>query len=411
MLLVNFRYAVLLALVVIFLLTGCGDQTAKPSESLNSATNDTPIEHALKHLNPKYVCPMHPQIVRDEEGSCPICGMDLVKKHLDTGDSDAAPVVTLNSAVVQNMGLRTVKVRRSTLWKYIQTPGRIAFDETNMAHIHPRAAGWVEKLHFQAEGESIKKGQTVLEIYAPDMLAAQVDFLIALDSSRIAREKARNRLRLLDVPENVIEKIQNKKETRNNIPIVAPQSGIISQLMIREGMYVKPENEIMTIADLSKVWVQVDVFEHQIAWVEPGLGAEMRIAAYPGKIWQGTVEYIYPDLDELTRTLRVRLSFDNPDLLLKPNMLSEVVIFGGPKHDLVNVPRDALIETGTREAVVKALGDGRFQPIDVVTGMKQGGYVEIVSGLKEGDDIVISGQFLIDSESNLQASFRRMSEK
>jgi len=397
--------------LIILSLFGCSDNPEMPSESLESTLDDSAMEHAIKHQDSKYVCPMHAQIVRDEEGSCPICGMDLVEKNIGSAIvDDSQPIVSISGAVIQNMGVRTVKVRKSTLWKYIRTPGRIDFDETRMTHIHPRAAGWVEKLHVQAEGDPVKKGRPVLEIYAPDTLAAQVDFLIALNTSKIAKEKSRNRLRLLNVPEYVIKQIEKKKETRNAIPIIAPDTGIVSRLMIREGMYVKPEDEIMTIADLSKVWVQVDVFEHQIAWVEKDLTAEMRLAAYPGKIWNGTVQYIYPDVDKMTRTLRVRLAFDNPDLLLKPNMLAEVVIFSGPKHDLINVPRDALIETGTREAVVKALGNGRFQPIDVITGMKQGGHVEIVSGLKEGDEVVVSGQFLIDSESNLQASFRRMSE-
>jgi Cu(I)/Ag(I) efflux system membrane fusion protein len=178
--------------------------------------------------------------------------------------------------------------------------------------------------------------------------------------------------------------------------------------MAREGMYVTPGSEMFTIADLTDVWVMVDVFEHQLAWVAPGKEAEIRVPAYPGRTWEGVVDYLYPDLDPKTRTLRVRLVFPNPQRDLKPNMFADVAIDGGSKKDVLKIPREALIVTGERQSVVKALGEGRFQPVDVVTGMQTGGQVEILSGLDEGDEIVVSGQFLIDSESSLQASFRRM---
>jgi Cu(I)/Ag(I) efflux system membrane fusion protein len=175
-------------------------------------------------------------------------------------------------------------------------------------------------------------------------------------------------------------------------------------------MYVGKSTEMFTVADLSQVWVMVDVFEHQIAWIRPGLDAEISVPAHPGKKWKGAVDYLYPDLDPKTRTLRVRLVFPNPDLNLKPNMFADVVIYGGPKGDVLKIPREALIATGERESVVKALGGGRFQPVDVVSGMQQGEEVEILSGLDAGDEIVVSGQFLIDSESSLQASFMRMGD-
>jgi Cu(I)/Ag(I) efflux system membrane fusion protein len=172
---------------------------------------------------------------------------------------------------------------------------------------------------------------------------------------------------------------------------------------------------MFTIADLSRVWVMVNIYEHQIDWLAPGLTAEMTVPARPGRTWEGKVDYLYPELDPQTRTLRVRLMFDNPGLTLKPNMFADVVIYGGPKRDVLKIPAEALIVTGERSSVVKALagddGDGgRFQPVDVVTGMQRGGEVEILSGLEEGDRVVVSGQFLIDSESNLQASFMRMSD-
>jgi Cu(I)/Ag(I) efflux system membrane fusion protein len=340
--------------------------------------------------------------------------MDLVEKMMDpmTGKH---PEVALTPAVIQTLGVRTASVERGTLWKYIKTVGRVEYDETRLAHVHPRADGWIESLSLRAEGEPVEAGQQLAELYAPEILSAQVDFLLAQDRNaadqrRVSADKARNILRLLDVPDDVIREIERTGEARNRIPVRAPIGGIVTQMEARDGMYVTEASELFTIADLSQVWVMVDIYEHQIDWLAEGLSAEMTVPARPGRTWEGTVDYLYPELDPETRTLRVRLVFENPDLVLKPNMFADVVIYGGPKREVLKIPAEALIVTGERESVVMALGDGRFQPVDVVTGMQRAGEVEILSGLEEGEAIVVSGQFLIDSESNLQASFRRMSD-
>ena len=380
-------------------------------EPMSAAVDDTALEHAVKHLDPKYVCPMHPQIVRDEEGSCPICGMDLVAKTIDA-DVDKYPTVAISNAVINSMGVRTQPAQNTTLWKYIETVGRIDYDETRLAHVHPRAAGWMEQLDLRAEGDPIKRGQLIGRLYSEEILSAQVDFLIALDkaSSAARIEKARNRLRLLGVTEGTISAIQKRGESINTVPIVSNADGVVTMLGARKGMYVTPEMEILTIADLSRIWVLVDVYEHQIDWLAEGVTAEIRVPAYPGRVWEGAVEYIYPALDPISRTLKVRLAFDNPDGILKANMFADVVIYGGPKREVLAVPAEAVIETGRRSSVVLALGDGRFKPADVVTGMSSNGLVEILSGIDAGDEVVVSGQFLIDSESSLQASFLRMGE-
>jgi len=340
--------------------------------------------------------------------------MDLVEKLMDP-DVGKHPEVALSGAVIQNMGVRTARVERGTLWKHVRTLGRVEYDETRLAHVHPRAEGWIESLTLRAEGEPVQKGQELAQLYAPEILSAQVDFLLALGPRQrgvagVKADKARNMLRLLDVPDRIIGEIQRSGETRNRVPVLAPIAGVVTQMMARDGMYVGKGTEMFTIADLSQVWVMVDIFEHQIAWLQPGLTAEIGVPAHPGKKWEGVVDYLYPDLDPETRTLRVRLVFPNPDLLLKPNMFAEVVIYGGPREDVLKIPSEALIVTGERQSVVRALGEGRFQPVDVVAGMQRGGEAEILSGLDEGDEIVVSGQFLIDSESSLQASFMRMSE-
>ena len=399
---------VLLCLV----LAACDDPRRTPSEPLASAAADSPEEHAQKHQDPTYVCPMHPSVVSDEPGSCPICGMDLVMRRLEAG-SPGRPEVRLDGAVVQTMGVRTAAVTRAPLARRVRTVGRVEYDETRIAHLHPRADGWIEGLNVRAEGERVSRGQALAELYAPDILAAQVDFLLALDRQgdrRSARQvdQARNLLRLLDVPDPVIQDIERARVARNTVPVLAPLSGIVTGIVAREGMHVTPMTEMFTIADLSRVWVMVDVFEQEIPWLETGLGTEVTVPAHPGRTWEGTVDYLYPELDATTRTLRVRLVFPNPDLELKPNMLADVVIQGRRREDVLTVPRDALIETGERTIVITALGDGRFRPVDVTTGMRADGRVEIVRGLDEDDTVVVSGQFLIDSESSLRAGFRRM---
>ncbi len=402
-------------LFVAVLLGGClsadKPNADAPSETLAEAMDDSALEHARKHLDPKYVCPMHPQIVRDEEGSCPICGMDLVEKLIDP-NAGKHPTVQISNAVINSMGVRTSPARNTTLWKFIETVGRIDYDETRVAHVHPRAAGWMEQLKLRAEGEPIERGQLIGRLYSEEILSAQVDFLIALDQSNSAVkiEKARNRLRLLGVTEGTINAIQRRGESFNTVPVVSTADGVVTMLGARQGMYVTPSMEIVTIADLSRIWVLVDVYEHQIDWLAEGLSAVIRVPAYPGRVWEGAVEYIYPELDPTSRTLKVRLAFDNPDGLLKANMFAEVAIYGGPKRDVLAVPSEAVIETGQRSSVVLALGDGRFQPVDVVTGMTANDRTEILSGFDAGDEVVVSGQFLIDSESSLQASFLRMDE-
>ncbi len=392
-------------------LNSCSDNNDKLAQSASSqiAGIESVAEHAKKHLDPKYVCPMHPQIIKDAPGSCPICGMDLIAKTAADND-DKYPVVEIKSAVVQNLGVKTQAARKDTLWKYIRTLGRTDYDETSLKHIHPRTSGWLEVLYFKVEGEPVSKGEKLAELYSPEILSAQLDYLVAIEQTgRKNTEKARNRLRLLGVTETTINAIEKRGASQNRIPLHAPGSGIMIALSGREGMYVKPEMEIFTIADMSRIWVWVDIFEYQIDWLQTGLSAQMSVPAYPQKTWEGKLDYIYPELDKNSRTLKARLVLDNPDGKLKANMFAEVIIYGGPKHNALVVPSSAVIESGKRTVVIKELGNGRFQPVDVVIGMQRNGRSEILSGVEEGDRVVVSGQFLIDSESSLQASFQRMS--
>ncbi len=403
------RSALFWLLIPSLLLSACESPTGEPraSEPLAEVMDDTALEHAEKHADPNYVCPMHPQIVRGEPGSCPICGMDLVAVEVDASEGD--PSVQVSAALAFNLGLKTAPVERGTLWKFVQTVGRIAYDENRVEHVHPRAPGWVEKLHVHSVGESVSKGQVLLDYYSPEILAAQEEYLIALSGPGSLRRAARQRLQLLGVPESVIAEVKRSRKALPTVPVLAPRDGVVTRLGLREGMYIKPELELFTIADLSRVWMLVDVFEHQLDWVKPGNPVDIEVGAIPGRVWSGKVDFIYPELDARTRSLKVRLAFANDDGVLKPNMFADVKLYGGPKRGVLVVPQQAVIPSGEASRVVKKVGDGEYQPVTVVTGMVNAGQVEILSGLEEGDEVVSSGQFMIDSESNLQASIQRFS--
>ena len=410
--------------LAILMVAGCNSGDIEPAASNEQAAEAMSAEHARRHRDPTYVCPMHPQIVRTAAGTCPICGMDLVEKTAETA-SEERPVVTLSGSVQQNMGIRTTKASRGTLWKYIRTQGTVTYDDERIRHIHPRTSGWIENLYVWSEGEHVERKDDLADFVSPTVLYAQMDYINAMEDDDLSsfgggKKSAatdsgellgsRELLRYYNVPEMYLKRMDDTRQLRDLIPIRAPQGGVITLHNASEGMYVQPWDRLFTIVDLSEVWVMVDIYEHQIAWVKPGLKAEVTTPAYPGRSWEGVVEFVYPEVDPVARTLKARLEFRNPDEQLLPNMFVEAIIYGGPKRDVLVIPREALIVTGERETVVRALGDGRFQPVDIVTGMRRGESVEVLSGLGEGDEIVVSGQFLIDSESSLKASFSRMAE-
>ena len=427
------------------LLSACsgGDKAATASKG-----KETAIEHAKKHLNPKYVCPMHPQIIRDNPGNCPICGMDLVEKKqgpakkkgkrkikywvapmdpnyrrdkpgkspmgmdlvpvYEDGDAEQG-VVRISPTVVNNMGVRTAKAEYGRLWRKIDTVGYINFDETKISHIHMRTKGWIQQLHVKSEGERVKKGQLLFALYSPDLVNAQEEYLQALRSGNRGLIRAsRDRLVSLGISNKQINRLRSTRKVGQLVRIYAPQDGIIASLKVRQGMYVTPMMRVMSLADLSSVWVLAEVFESQSDWVRLNQTAEVKLPYRPGKTWEGKVAYIYPSLNPKTRTLRVRLRFDNPYERLKPNMYANIVIYGGAKKNVIYIPSAALIRTGRETRVILALGKGRFRARKVTAGMESGGYVQIVRGLRVGERVVTSGQFLIDSESSLKASLARM---
>jgi len=419
-------------------------------------SNESAVEHSIKHQDSKYQCPMHPNIVKDKEGSCPICGMTLIpveqdkpvakkeKKLLywvapmdpnyrrdkpgkspmgmdltpvysdgdDGGDSDEkGPVVKISPAVENNLGVRTAKVESGKLWRKIDTVGYVDLDESKVSHIHLRVDGWIEKLAVDTEGDRVKKGQRLFDLYSPKLVNAMEEFLQAIRSNnRRLMSASKEKLVSLGISNKQISKLEKTRKVSQTISVYAPQDGIVTMLMAREGMYVKPANEVLTLADLSSVWVMAEVFESQSAWVELGQPADVELSYIPGRTWEGKVDYVYPSLDAKNRTLKVRLRFDNPDETLKPNMYANVSIYGGAKEDVLSVPREALIRSGGTERLIIAKGKGRFAQRIVVAGMESGDFVEIKSGVSAGEKVVTSAQFLIDSEAGMKASLARMSD-
>lgn len=353
-----------------------------------------------------WVAPMDPNYKRDKPGKSPM-GMDLVPVY--AGDSAQQNVVSINPNIVQNLGVRTVAAERTRLWRGIDTVGYVDYDESRVSHIHLRTEGWIENLTVKSEGERVNKGDRLFDLYSPELVNAQKEFVTALASGNKSLIRASQaRLSALGVADEQIEQVRKTREAKQHIRVYAPQDGVVSALMVREGMFVKPSMNVMSLGDLSTVWLLAEVFERQADWVRVGQTAEVRLAYLPGKLWQGKVEYIYPSLDPKTRTLKVRLRFDNPDEGLKPNMYASVRIFGGPRENIIVIPLEGLIRTGRDERVIIALGDGRFEARDVTAGIESGDYVEIVRGVEEGDEVVVSGQFLIDSEASMRASLKRM---
>ena len=375
----------------------------------------------------RWTCPMHPQIIEEEPGSCPICGMDLVEKEYPAAEVGAAgasssgsassrpkapsfPAVSVSPITVQHMNVVIEDAKKRPLTETIRTVGTVGYDEDLLAHVHPRAKGWVERLKVASIGATVEKGDVLFEYYSPDIVSAQQDYLVALRRGMSDLiESSRARLELLDVPESVIDTVRRTRKVQRTIPLLAPQDGYVAEINLREGMYIQPGLDLYTIARRDRVWVNVDVLERRMQSVSEGQEARMRVDGIPGRTFEGTVDFVYPELDPKSRTLRVRLAFDNEDGQLRPNQFAEVTLTPKESPPVLTVPATAIIPAPDGARVVVRTGEGRFRPVAVETGAEAGGYTEIVSGLQPGEQVVASGQFLIDSESSVQAAFSRLS--
>jgi Cu(I)/Ag(I) efflux system membrane fusion protein len=353
-----------------------------------------------------WVAPMDPNFRRDKPGKSPM-GMDLVPVYEEAHGDDNA--VMISAAVINNLGVRTEKARIRPLWRRIEATGYVGLDETRISHINTRVSGWIVSLKVDSEGERVARGDLLFEFYSPELVNAQKEYLQASKRGGDSLTRgAAEKLSALGMIPSDIEALSKRGTASENIKIIAPQDGVVTSLDVREGMYIQPNSKIMSLADLSSVWLQAEVFESQADWVSAGQAAEARLDYMPGTEFSGQVEFVYPVLDPVTRTLKVRLRFDNPSERLKPNMYARVSIYGRLKPNALSIPREALIPAPGRDRVVVSVGGGKFHVHEVMTGLESGDFVEILAGIAEGDDVVISSQFLIDSEASLTGSINRL---
>ncbi len=357
-----------------------------------------------------WVAPMDANFKRDKPGKSPM-GMDLIPVYADdvsAGESEVG-AVRISSAVINNLGVKTQPVTFVTLTQTIKTVGYVQFDEDRLMHIHPRVEGWVEQLFVKSQGAEVKKGDPLYTLYSPQLVTAQQEFIMALNqTNQMLIKGAKDRLMALQIDASLIQWIEKNREVKQNITFYAPQTGVIGDLKVREGFFVKPGTTMMSIAKLDQVWVQAEVFEHDSSKVFVGQPVKMTLDYLPGRTWKGLVDYIYPSLNSETRTLRVRLKFDNYKGLLKPNMFAQIELNYISNEAAILVPKEAVIRTGSQDRVVIALGDGQFKSVSVTLGNNNDTQYEILKGLLKDDIVVTSAQFLIDSESSKSSDFKRM---
>jgi Cu(I)/Ag(I) efflux system membrane fusion protein len=379
---------------------------------LGRATNESPDDAGAATTGSErkvlyWVAPMDPNYRRDEPGKSPM-GMDLVPVYED--ENAAKPgVVSIDPTIVSNLGVRTEKAQFGLLPRNISTVGYVGYDENTVHHVHTRVEGWIERLVTKTSGDPVTKGQLLFELYSRTLVNAQEEYLAALRSNNQPLLKASvDRLQAFGVGPGEISRLQKEQAVRQRVPVYAEIDGVIANLGVREGIFVTPATEIMSVAKLDSIWVLAEVFERQAAWVRTGQAATVELDYLPGKTWNGVVDYVYPELNPVTRTLKVRIRFENDDATLRPNMFSRVTIQGDGFGNVVHIPREAVIRGGSVDRVVIALGGGRFRVQPVSIGIESGERIAIRSGLAEGDDVVVSAQFLIDSESNIEAALSRM---
>ncbi len=416
----------------------------------------------------KYTCGMHPMVIADEPGDCPICGMALTPLKAGSGGAAssggerkikywAAPmdptyirkepgkspmgmdlvpvyedqvssgsVVSVDPVTAQNMGIRTEKVERRDLSRTIRTLGLVAYDEARQYSINSKIDGWVEKLHVNETGQMVRQGQPLLDIYSPELVSAQQEFLLALGSQRrlaaspfpeIAEgarrllEASRERLRYWDISDRQIERLEQRGEVTRTMTLYSPYSGVVTSKNAIEGMFVKAGLELLNISDISKVWVNAELYEFELPWVTVGQKARVQLPYDPDTRLEGIITYITPYVKSKTRTVVARLEFPNPDQRLKPDMYVNVELQAESTKDALTIPVEAVLDTGEKQTVFVALGAGKFEPRQIKPGLQDGqGFLEVKQGVFEGESVVTSAQFMLDSESQLREAIRKMLE-
>lgn len=381
---------------------------AEQPQGVSKTTAEPEVLFWRNPMNPAITSPIFTQ---DE------MGMDYIPVYAN-GERSDGPVgtVTIDPVVEQNIGVRTAQVERRPLAREINVLGHVDFNEERLARLHPKTSGWIEHMDIEETGTQVNNNTILLGIYSPELVAAQQEYVVALSNAERVKNKAassvlqsaRERLQLFDVPAHQIKELEKSREPMRRLHIHSPFEGRVMNIGVREGQYVTPKDELYLIADLSRIWVYLDVYEDDLPWLKVGDKAEMRVRAAPGKIYRGRVGFIHPTQNPKTRTVRVRLEFDNPELLLKPGMFANVVLQVDPRPDAIVVPSEAVVRSGGREQLFIARGQGKFEPRDVVLGISAAGYTQVLEGVAAGERVVVSSQFLIDSESKLREATAKM---
>ena len=380
-----------------------------------------PKERKIKY----WVAPMDPTYIRDKPGKSPM-GMDLVPVYEEEPGAGATQegVIAVDPRIVQSMGVRTATAEVKDISRTIRAVGQVTYDERLLTAVTTKLPGWVERLYVKATGDPIRRGQNLLSLYSPELVTTQEEYLLALKNLQTMEKSgipefqkgsqrllaaARQRLKYWDIPDSQIAPLTRTGEVKKDLTLVSPVNGIVIKRMVMEGQRVQAGMPLLEVADLSTVWVEADIYEYELPWVKVGQRATMTLTYLPGETFHGRVQYIYPYLQEATRTARIRLSFPNPGLKLKPDMYAQVEIISPMKKATVVVPSEAVMDTGAKQHIFLALGQGRFEPREVKVGVRgDDGLVQVLSGLKGGEKVVTSAQFLLDSESRFREAIAQM---
>lgn len=376
-----------------------------------------------------YTCGMHPEVIQEGPGSCPICGMDLtpLRKGPTPGPTsspttgpagegaaaaDPPGSVRIDPVVVQNMGVRVAHVQRGSVFRHIRTIGEVEVAEDEISVVNPRFSGWIERIWADETGQEVRKGQALFRIYSPEVIAAQEELLLAVNTqgrqSPLAKASER-RLRLWEIPSGHIDEVLEAGNGQLTLTVRSPRAGYVLHKNAILGARVQAGADLYRIGNLRKIWVNAEVYEFDAPWVEVGQQASMELSFQQGQAWKGEVSYIHPTLNPKSRTLRVRLEFENPGLNLKPGMFATVRIKAQERPAAIIVPTEAVMHSGERRLLFVSPGVGRYEPREVVTGLAgDNRMTEILSGVQVGEVVVVSGQFLLDSESQLQEAVGKL---
>ena len=352
-------------------------------------------------------------------------GMDYIPVYEDEDIAPVAGTVKIDPVIQANIGLRTAVAERKALGRTIRAAGRVDHDEEKLVRLHPKVEGWIREIRVDKTGERVNYDDILLTIYSPKLVATQQEYLLALsnyaalkdspfDDVRKGAERlvrsSRERLVLLDVPEHQIVELEQSGQVKEGLHIHAPAGGTVMSIGARQGQFVNPATELYRIVNLDTVWVYADIYEYELPWVQVGDKVRMTLRAVPGRAFEGEVAYIYPYAQDKTRTTRIRVLFDNPEGLLRPEMFADLSIMASERPDQVVVPAEAVVRSGDFNQIFVVTDDGAFEPRKVNLGIESRGEVAVVSGIEPGERVVVSAQFLIDSESKLREATAKMTE-